>query len=202
MSTPNTTNPNAASATQDAMTDAQHTEELIKNRAATVKPRARMEVSIIRRTIRALAAAGYALTVDDGGEEDEQIRSDDERKLLAAVMSVDTATLLAATKTKGTFVSFVMGNDGYDVIADYSTSLESVIADVLAYAERLADGGVLEDGEPAGPDLLEANRLSLKNVESMINALPIKCDPYERQSLETWASIIRAAIVKAEIGTK
>lgn len=49
----------------------------------------------------------------------------------------------------------------------------------------------------AAPDGLAANRLSLRNVESMIDHLPVKGDPTQRQSLQTWARILRDAIEKA-----
>lgn len=130
------------------MTDAEHTEHLIRKHDATVKHRARMEVSIIRRTIRALTAAGYDLSVDDGGEPDEIVRGD-ERALIEAVMSVEEARLYADREDEEGWVFFVMGNDGHDVIADYTVNLENELADVNAYADRLADGGALEDGGTA-----------------------------------------------------
>lgn len=98
------------------------------------------ERKVARRAIRALKAAGYTLGVHNG-EELVLKHSADERKILSEMFSVDEEHLIAYGsdgKRVGS-VFFVYGNAGYEVINDYSMSLEPVMEAVCAYAETLED---------------------------------------------------------------
>ena len=119
------------------------TENLIKNHDASVKHRARMEVGICRLLLNTLAAAGCSTGVDDG---DGDLQLGDTSTLLRAIFGVDESTVevYRGRDFIGT-VSLVMGNDGCDVISDYTTSLEDIIKPANDYADRLAEGGPLED---------------------------------------------------------
>jgi len=118
-------------------------EHLVKNHHPAIKARARMEASIVLRLLETLIAAGYSLAVDDG---DGDAQSGTVEKLAGVIFSVDTALVEVCHGRKwlGT-VSLVLGNDGYDVIADYHTNLETALRNVNDYADRLAEGGPLED---------------------------------------------------------
>lgn len=118
-------------------------EKLVKNHHPAVKARGRMEASIVLRLLETLIAAGYSLAVDDG---DGDAQAGTVEKLAEIVFSVDSALVEVSEGRKwlGT-VSLVLGNDGYDVIADYHTTLESALRNVNDYADRLAEGGPLED---------------------------------------------------------
>ena len=101
--------------------------------------RQRVERSIVDRTVDVLLAAGYQLSVHDG----EQVtveRSSDAEKIKAALMTTDEDNLLAYEKdAEGdhySWVRFVYGNDGWDVISDYGMSLEEVLKPVNEYAEK------------------------------------------------------------------
>lgn len=122
--------------------DRQFAEAMIANHDPSVKRRARMEVAIIRSTIRALTAKGYTLQVDDG--DGDELCMGNERALIKSIMGVDEARLITNKDGKGSFVFFVMGNDGHDVISDYGTSLETDLAEVNAYADRLCEGADIE----------------------------------------------------------
>lgn len=52
----------------------------------------------------------------------------------------------------------------------------------------------------AAPENYEANRLSLRNVESLIDRLSVSAAETEWKSLEKWREALRAAIAKAEGG--
>lgn len=105
------------------------------------------ENKIMRRTIRDLLAAGYLLSVNDG-EEITVHQSINARQVFAAMRTTDEDSLIAyAThspdgilhaepKRRGA-VQFIYGNDGPDVICDYSMSLESTMEGVNAYAASL-----------------------------------------------------------------
>jgi len=118
-------------------------EQLVKNHHPEVKARGRMEASIVLRLLETLIAAGYSVSVDDG---DGDAQSGTVEKLAGVIFNVDTALVEVSKGRKwlGT-VSLVLGNDGYDVIADYHTALEEAIKPANDYAERLAEGGPLEE---------------------------------------------------------
>ena len=118
-------------------------EKLVKNHHPAVKHRARMEASIVLRLLETLIAAGYSLAVDDG---DGAAVSGTVETMAKIIFNVDTALVEVCEGRKwlGT-VSLVLGNDGYDVIADYTTTLETALQNVNDYADRLAEGGPLEE---------------------------------------------------------
>lgn len=100
------------------------------------------ERKVVRRTVRTLLAAGYAITVNNG--EDAPIRrSKSINAIMAEVQACDEEWLhvlrqdeTGAWKRIGT-IFLVYGNSGPEVIADYSTSLETVLEPVMAYCEKL-----------------------------------------------------------------
>lgn len=102
-----------------------------------------MEMDIAKRVVDGLLAAGYEVSVDDS-EEIVLHRSRDAAAILAAMRSTDEDYLLARPaghpEARARVVRFVYGNDGWDVVCDYHTSLEPVMAPINEYADRLADG--------------------------------------------------------------
>lgn len=92
----------------------------------------------------------------------------------------------------------------------------------FVYVTRPAQGGCCanpdicrvysmdDDGEPggemeanahlisAGPELLEACELSLRNVLSLLYLLPVDTDETTRASFRVWQETLSAAIAKAE----
>lgn len=90
----------------------------------------------IRQTIRALKAAGYALSaVDDGdyydqnegGDKDGDLKVATETEAIEAITAVDDAKLYAAKGGCFGWVRFVMGNDPEEVVCDYTMSLGDVL---------------------------------------------------------------------------
>lgn len=94
----------------------------------------RIENAIIRRTIKDALKAGYVLSVDDGGE--VVLRDSNKIKdIFAAMKSTDEDRLLFRKDGKYVgMVYFVYGNAGYEVINDYSTSIEHIMDPVCEYA--------------------------------------------------------------------
>lgn len=123
---------------------------------ANVKARQRVERSIARRFILDALRAGYVLSVYDG-EEVTLKQSTSAKAILAAMFTVDDEYLLLSRPddpqpevTVGAFfrptihnvvgwVRFVYGNDGYDVISNYTTNLETIMAGANKLADRYAD---------------------------------------------------------------
>ncbi len=84
--------------------------------------------------------AGHAISVFDG-EETVVHQSTDKTEILTAMFSTDQDTLLVWQKAihwewLGNAM-FVYGNDGWDVIADYHTSLTPWMEPIDALADKL-----------------------------------------------------------------
>ncbi|MBV8895506.1 MAG: hypothetical protein JO051_03265 [Acidobacteriaceae bacterium] len=95
------------------------------------------EEKIARRCTDALLRAGYLLGVNDG-EETTIERSSDANAIFHAMFTTDEDYILVYRKGEQEhfgWVRFIYGNDGWDVISDYSTNLEPVMHGVLEYAE-------------------------------------------------------------------
>jgi hypothetical protein len=104
-----------------------------------LETRIMIEKRIARRVVRDLLAAGYELTVDNGGDEAEIPWSRDFKTVVGAMFATDEETLVARKEGGRSFVYFVYGNDGWDVVNDYGVSLEPVMAPINAYADTLCE---------------------------------------------------------------
>jgi hypothetical protein len=107
-----------------------------------VDKRMACERKVVRRTVRTLLAAGYAVTVYNG--EDTPIRrSTSVNAIMAEVQAADEEYLYVLRKDDaGNYLRvgsiwLVYGNSGPEVIADYSVCLEEVLAPVNAYCDTL-----------------------------------------------------------------
>jgi hypothetical protein len=105
--------------------------------APSVTARQKIERAIVSRAVSALLDAGYWLAVCQG-DEDELPRTRNKRKVMRDLGECDLDRLMVYRDTARVgWVHLVYGNDGNDVIADYSINLEPQLAAVLAYAETL-----------------------------------------------------------------
>ena len=110
----------------------------------SVTRRQRVEQRIVSRAVSAFLEAGYSLAVAQGGE-NEQPAITSKRDVMKLLGECDEDYLFVyasapsqiKTGWKIGWVHLVYGNDGNDVIADYSCNLEPQLAAVLAYAETL-----------------------------------------------------------------
>ena len=117
---------------------------------SAVQPRIRLEQRIVRKAVKALLAAGYALATEQGehrfyGPSRPSLKASE---VLADCCETDEEYLgvFKAEQANGTtyhvqplgYVYFVYGNDGWDVISDYTTNLEPVLQPVLDYANAQA----------------------------------------------------------------
>ena len=102
-----------------------------------------IERRIVRATVRALLKAGYLLNVDNGGDTEELAQpTADRHAILAELMNTDddylTVYKVHAPTVRCAWVRFIYGNDGWDVINDYTTSLDPILEPVLTLADELA----------------------------------------------------------------
>jgi hypothetical protein len=107
----------------------------------SIKLRQELERRIARAAIRGLLAAGFEVSVFDG-EEEALPRTDNPGAILAAMMTTDEDYLIAhkpgAPNVRGGagWVRFIYGNDGWDVINDYTVNLEAALTQAHKIAER------------------------------------------------------------------
>ena len=104
-----------------------------------VKARQAVEREIFRAVVDALLAGGFALSLDNGACEDdpnggyEIAHSTDAEAIVKASMATDEERLYAEKNGKRFgWVLFIYGEDGWDVINDYTINLEQWIGDGTA----------------------------------------------------------------------
>ncbi len=96
-----------------------------------------VEKLIAQKTIEVAISHGYELRVNDG-EEIVTPLTQDKNILIKAMFSTDEDYLLFYRDGKRAgYAFFVYGNDGVDVISDYSLSIEAVMKEIDAYVESL-----------------------------------------------------------------
>jgi len=109
----------------------------------SVARRIRVEQKIVRKLIDIVLAKGYNISVNDG-EEWVLKQSRDKTTICNAMMTTDEDVWQVRT-TSGDLagkVWFVYGNDGYDVVADYTAipAMEEIMAELKIYVGKLEAG--------------------------------------------------------------
>ena len=104
----------------------------------SVTRRQKIESRIASRAVSALLSAGYWLAVCQG-DEDEQPAARYKRDIMKLLGECDEDRIIVYSPAKGRvgWLHLVYGNDGNDVIADYTTNLEPQLQAVNAYASTL-----------------------------------------------------------------
>ena len=107
----------------------------------SVKMRQELERRIAEAAIKQLLANGFSLGVFDGGETVLE-RSKDAKAVLKAMFTTDEDELIVSRDSEDQdfgWVKFIYGNDGYDVIHDYTTNLEEYLTEATALGDKYAD---------------------------------------------------------------
>lgn len=108
-----------------------------------LKLRQHIEKLIFRATIKAALAKGYCVSIiNNGGDEPEIRRSNSLKDIMKAFcLTDDDRIYLHKDKDSKAFawIWFVYGNDGYDVISDYTTNLEEFLTPINELSDKLAD---------------------------------------------------------------
>lgn len=102
-----------------------------------IETRQKIERAIAVKVIDAALDSGYTVSVDDG-EAVTVKESTDKEEILGAMFTTDEDYLyIHRPEGDKAFVRFVYGNDGYDVIADNSCSLEEMLKPATELADKI-----------------------------------------------------------------
>ena len=112
------------------------------------KGRRAIERRIVEQVVDDLLAGGYWLAIDDPDlEEPHEISGPfrDREEVLGRMFACDDDRLLVYTTNDGKksigWVLFVYGNDGTDVVSDYTTNLEPHMKWAADLADRIEEAG-------------------------------------------------------------
>ena len=104
-----------------------------------LEARMNMERRMVRRLIRTAKVHGYAVTKVNDGE--EIVKCSTETEAMDAVFAVDESHIYFKhpEEPKGHCAFIVLGNDGWDAIADNSMGgkWDAVMAEMDAYSDKL-----------------------------------------------------------------
>ena len=103
-----------------------------------VKMRQLVERRIARRLVMDAIAVGYAINIDNGGDDYElPAPSVKTKEILDTMFATDDEKLVMFKDGKRMgWVWFVYGNDGWDVISDYTTNLEHIMAGASPLSDK------------------------------------------------------------------
>lgn len=118
-----------------------------------VEQRQAIERIVIRHLIRTMKQHGWIIShINDGGESDEDTLNPNETEAMDTVFSVDESTiyfrkqLVERHLAKTHFAMIILGNNGYDCIADHSCGsthpkddFEKVMFEVQNWIDNLED---------------------------------------------------------------
>jgi hypothetical protein len=104
-----------------------------------LKQRINLEKRIARIIVEDALQAGFSLNVNNGGDIHElKAPVTDKKTVIDAMFKTDEEHLLVYNSSNGKqigWVFFVYGNDGWDVVNDYTVNLEPV----MKRANKIAD---------------------------------------------------------------
>lgn len=102
-----------------------------------VRPRARMELKIVNLLLELCKKEGYTVKIseyeNDGGRTPKDLKG--------AIFNLDEARLFLSKNGEGHgWVYLVFGNDGFDLVSDYTVNLDGFLKPVMELADRLENG--------------------------------------------------------------
>lgn len=108
-----------------------------------VKMQQRVEREIVMATVDALLAAGFNISVDNGaseaGTEYACYETTNRKEIESVLYQTDEDTLYAKSRQgMSGYVIFIYGNEGPDVMSDYSTNLEQFIGAPWTHPQIIA----------------------------------------------------------------
>lgn len=113
----------------------------------TVQARIAIERFIVGKLVDRILAEGYRIEAYDSVYRDGSAPVDSKdvskKRLLEEIFAGDDAFLtvrMAAGKGWEGWIKLIYGNDGWDVISDYTTNLEELLKPVNEFADKISKG--------------------------------------------------------------
>ena len=110
-----------------------------------ITPRGDMEKALVEALVKAGLAAGYYLSVDNGGDSVEIVPTNDYATIMSEMFATRSESLMfydacarRKSSTPASYAELVYGNEGYTVISDYGVSLEALMPPIEALAHQYA----------------------------------------------------------------
>jgi hypothetical protein len=104
------------------------------------RTRRRMEKAIARRIIKDALAEGWSVRIDNGAEEELPPASTDLRTIMAGLFLTDEDVLyFFKDGVRQGWVCLIYGNDGWDVVNDYTANLEAFMEGASSVADELEE---------------------------------------------------------------
>ena len=104
----------------------------------TVENRQRIEREIVTAVVQAAHEQGFTFMINNGGDDDEEIATSGIEETLKEMFATDEERLFLVKDGRWFgWVLFVYGNDGWDVISDYTTKLDDI--GLLKNAEKISE---------------------------------------------------------------
>ncbi len=108
--------------------------EVLELHDVGARPRCRMELKIVNALLKAIEDNDYTVKIEEYEEEETP-------DLKKALFNLDEANLyIYKDKICKGWIRLVFGNDGWDLISDYSIRLESLLKPVQEVADNLLNG--------------------------------------------------------------
>jgi hypothetical protein len=109
-------------------------EQILAKHSPPVRARASVELRLVNKLVESASAAGFTLKVWD----EDMAAYYSTPDFRATVFDLDRALVVVFDNADELgSVLLVFGNDGYDLVSDYSLSVEDFLGPVLALAETL-----------------------------------------------------------------
>lgn len=105
----------------------------------SVKMRQEVEHKIAEALIKSALATGYTITVDNGEDESKVPLSDLSLVLADMFLTDEDRLYMWEDDERIGWVYFIYGNDGWDVISDYTTNLEPIMTEANKISEHYSD---------------------------------------------------------------
>lgn len=99
-----------------------------------------VERCIAEKIVDSLLSAGLSLSINNGGDDNEISPTIDKATVMGAMFATDEDTILIYDKDRVRFVKLVYGNNGWDVISDYNTSLEPLLIPITQAIDAIEAG--------------------------------------------------------------
>ena len=104
-----------------------------------IQARILVEYAVVSSLVDELLEQGCLISINDG-DGIALRKSTNRNAILSSIMSVDEEHLIVYHQTgRLGSIFLVYGNDGWDVVNDYSTSLEPCIPQTLALIDKLGE---------------------------------------------------------------